>query len=328
MTRLNRNMHTLSHSTHRSAPRTRRGSEQLYDAGLSLRRHWPEYLMEAAGLGVFMVSACLFTALVEFPDWPVRQLVDSAIARRSIVGIAMGLTAVGIIYSPWGKQSGAHINPAVTLTFLRLSRVAPWDAAFYIAAQFLGALAGVLVSLLLIRDVLADPSINYVVTIPGGGRVAVAFGAEFAISFGLMYTVLVMTNRPSLSRLTGIGAGILVAAYIIVEGPLSGMSMNPARTFGSALPANVWTSFWLYLVAPTLAMLTAAEVYARVHRKRPVKCAKLHHDNTKRCIFCAYHGHGASRNRADATTTNSRDFADGSSNNQSQITHETSVSMQ
>jgi hypothetical protein len=72
----------------------------------SVHHHWPEYLMEAGLLGAFMVSACLFGALYEFPHSPLRHAIASQLLRR----ILMGLTAIAIIYSPWGKQSGAHLS--------------------------------------------------------------------------------------------------------------------------------------------------------------------------------------------------------------------------
>ncbi len=82
---------------------------------------------------------------------------------------------------------------------------------------------------------------------------------------------------------------MLVATYIIVESPYSGFSMNPARSFASALPAWLWTGFWLYIMAPPLGMLLAAELYLKLHGIHAVICAKLHHQNTKRCIFrCGY----------------------------------------
>jgi aquaporin Z len=246
--------------------------------------------MEAFHLGAFMVSACLFTVLIEHQDSPVRQVLGDPLLRRVLIGIAMGLTAISLVYSPWGKQSGAHFNPAVTLTFLRLGKIAPWDAAFYVVAHFVGATVGVIVAAGILGDLVADPSVRYAVTTPGPAGAGVAFGAEMAISFGLMTTVLVVSNRAGIARLTGLFAGTLVAAYIAFEAPLSGMSMNPARTFGSALPAGVWTAFWVYLAAPTLAMLAAAEVYLRFGRKRTVACAKLHHQNEKPCLFCEYHG--------------------------------------
>jgi aquaporin Z len=92
------------------------------DMRQTLRRHWPEYLMEAAGLGFFMLSACAFTVLFYYPESPVGRSVESDILRRLLMGMAMGSTAVALIYSPWGRRSGAHLNPVVTLTFWRLIR--------------------------------------------------------------------------------------------------------------------------------------------------------------------------------------------------------------
>ena len=77
----------------------------------ALKRHWPEYLMEAAELGAFMLSACAFTVILWHPASPVRQSVGDPLLRRALTGIAMGLTAVCIIYSPWGKRSGATSTP-------------------------------------------------------------------------------------------------------------------------------------------------------------------------------------------------------------------------
>ena len=110
----------------------------------SVQLHWPEYLMEAGLLGAFMVSACVFGALYEFPQSPVHQAIMSRMLRRLLMGMSMGLTAIAIIYSPWGNQSGAHINPSVTFTFFRLGKIKAWDALFYITAQFTGAVLGVL----------------------------------------------------------------------------------------------------------------------------------------------------------------------------------------
>lgn len=132
----------------------------------SVHLHWPEYLMEAALLGTFMVSACLFGALYESSHSPVRHAIASQLLRRMLMGLSMGLTAVAIIYSPWGKQSGAHINPSVTLTFLRLGKVKSWGAIFYIASQFAGAALGVVLVARFVGKELADPAVRCVVTIP------------------------------------------------------------------------------------------------------------------------------------------------------------------
>jgi glycerol uptake facilitator-like aquaporin len=120
----------------------------------ALRRHWPEYLMEAAGLGLFMVSAAAFGTLLEYPGSPLNRALPDPLFRRAVMGLAMGATAVAIIYSPWGKRSGAHINPAITLTFFRLGKIEGWDAFFYITAQFLGGLAGILLVALVVGGAL------------------------------------------------------------------------------------------------------------------------------------------------------------------------------
>ena len=255
----------------------------------ALRSHWPEYLMEAAGLGLFMVSAAWVTTALEYPHSPVHAFFPDPTIRRVLIGICMGLTAIGIIYSPWGKQSGAHLNPAVTLTFYRLGKIQGVDAFFYATAQSLGGLLGVLLSAATMGMAIEHPAVNYVTTVPGLAGATVAFVAEAIISFGLMLTVLLVSNHRRLHVFTGLIAGCLVATYISLEAPFSGMSMNPARTFASALPAHLWTAFWLYLTAPPLGMLAAAEAFTRVKSLKQIHCAKLHHQNSKRCIFrCNY----------------------------------------
>ena len=253
--------------------------------------HWPEYLMETACLGLFMVSACSFTVLLQHPGSVVRQMIPSAFVRRALTGIAMGLTAIALIYSPWGKQSGAHFNPSVTLTFFRLRKIEPWDAAFYIAAQFIGGILGVVLSALMWGEAMAHQNVRYAATIPGAKGTAFAFVAELLISFLMMTMVLNVSNSVRVARFTGIIAGVLVATYITIEAPFSGMSMSPARTFASAMPGRIWNALWVYFTAPPLGMMLAAQLYLGLRGKHAVFCAKLHHDNDKRCIFrCNYKG--------------------------------------
>lgn len=247
--------------------------------------HWPEYLLEAFGLGLFLVSAATMATLVHHPAFPVREAVPDPVARRMLMGAAMGLTAVGLIYSPWGRRSGAHLNPSVTLTFLRLGKVTPRDAAFYVAAQFVGGFLGITAAAALLSPWIADPTVNYVATQPGPGGVVPALVGEFVISFTLMTVVLTLSGRPRLAPFTGLAAGLLVATFITVEDPLSGMSMNPARTFGPALLSGLPRALWVYFVAPPLGMLAAAAVVTSVRGRLAVHCAKLHHTDGP-CIFC------------------------------------------
>jgi len=257
----------------------------------ALKEHWPEYLMEAAGLGIIMISACVFGAILDYPISPVHQTIRDPTVRNILLALTRGLTAVGLIYSPWGKQSGAHFNPAVTLSFCWLGKVPAWDACFYTAAQFLGGLAGVLLTAALLGPWLADPAVNYAVTVPGPDGQTVAFLAELLMSFVLMLAVLITSNTHRAARFTGLVAGALTAIYVIVESPYSGMSMNPARTFASAVPAQMWRGLWLYFAAPLSGMVLAGEVYLLSFGR--VYCGKLHHENDKRCIF--HRGHDKRR---------------------------------
>src|SRR5437660_1470553 len=272
----------------------------------ALRDHWPEYLCEAAELGLFMISAGLFTILLWHPSSPIPGIIPSEIMRRMLTGIAMGSTAIALVFSPLGKRSGAHFNPAVTLAFWRLGKVKNWDAFFYVIAQFIGGISGVLVVALVARMALSHRAVNYVATLPGPHGMMAAFVAELVIAFILMTVVLNVSNTPRLARYTGIFAGCLVATYITFEGPLSGMSMNPARTFSSAFVGHLWTGLWIYFIAPVLAMQLAATLYLR--SKRPVYCAKYHHHNNQRCIFnCRFkellEREQASKEPHQATTT-------------------------
>jgi aquaporin Z len=252
-----------------------------------IKYHWPEYLMEAAALGIFMISAGLFTLLFEYPDSPLHTAIPSDFVRRALIGLAMGLTAVGLIYSSWGKQSGAHMNPAVTLSFLRLGKIPKWDAFYYIGAQFIGGTLGVVFVQILFQDMFMKPPVYYVATLPGSGGAWVAFLAEALISFGLMTTVLLVSRNPKLSPYTGYFAGTLVFLYITFEAPMSGMSMNPARTFASALPGMVWKDIWIYFTAPLAGMLGAVELYRWLFDHHH-HCPKLVHSHVHRCIFCGW----------------------------------------
>jgi aquaporin Z len=232
-----------------------------------------------------MLSAALCATLLEHPESPVRQALASDLTRRALMGAAMGLTGIVNVYSPWGRRSGCHLNPALTMTFLALRKIAPWDAVFYVLAQFLGGALGLAFAASLLQTHIAHPNVNWVATTPGPAGPTAAFAAELIISFGLMLLVLCSGNSKKTAPLTGLFAGLLVAIYITVEAPFSGMSMNPARTFASAWPAQLWGGLWIYFAAPLLGMGAAAALYRTLPAWRAVACAKLHHDTTSRCIF-------------------------------------------
>lgn len=265
----------------------------------SLRLHWPEYAMELAQMASYLFFTCVFATLFQHPDSPICHLVPNDTVRRACFGTFVGATIVAIVLTPWGKQSGGHFNPAMTFTFYRLGKMEFWDAIFYGVVQFAGATASVVITTFLLLGAPGNPAIRYAATLPGIYGSGVAFIAEVAISFTLMFTVLIASNHNVLSRYTPYFVGTLYAIFITLETPLSGMSMNPARTFGSAFRGRYWHALWVYFLAPTLGMLIAAELFLFIRGGIGPSCAKLHHANDKRCIFCG----GTQRVDPKETTT-------------------------
>src|SRR6516164_6932823 len=255
----------------------------------ALAQHWPEYMIEGLCLGMFMISACTFAAVLEHPASPIRMSIANPDIRRFLGGIAMGLTAVLLIYSPLGRRSGAHMNPATTLTFYRLGKVASWDAVFYALSQFMGGVLGTLVAFLALGKTLAHRDVNFAITRPGTLGVLAAFVAEVVITFLLMTVILNVSNSRRFARFTGIAAGTVVMLFITFEAPFSGMSMNPARSFASDFVGMQWQAIWIYFTAPVIGMLSAAELFVRTRGLHSVICAKLDHSGRARCIFrCGY----------------------------------------
>lgn len=234
----------------------------------ALQQKWRIYLIEAWALGTFMISACFFTILIESLLFPVRESIESPLLRRFLIGVTKGLTAILLIYSKWGKRSGEHMNPAATLTFLALDRIRWEDAIWYIVAQFVGGATGVFLFKWFWYDAISAMEVSYAVTVPGTAGLWVAFGLEFLISSLLFTMVLFLSNTKKIAPYTGFFVGTVIMIYITFEAPFSGMSMNPARTFASAVNGNIWNGIWIYFTAPVLGMNLAGYIFRRVYRKR------------------------------------------------------------
>ncbi|HEX2606930.1 MAG TPA: aquaporin [Flavisolibacter sp.] len=233
------------------------------------KEHYKLYLAEAAGLAIFMISACFFTAMLEGPTYWHASLADPQL-RLLIIALFMGSTAVFIFYFPFTASSGSHINPAVTLTLLRMKKIAPEDAFFYIIFQFIGGTLAVYAMAWLMGPLLTEDPVRFAVTVPGGG-VGKAFFAECLIAFIMMNMVLFTSNHPYWKRYTRIFSGCFVTLYVLLAGPVSGFGMNPARTFASALPAHVWTAGWIYFICPVFSMQLALQFYWYIQKKNQAR---------------------------------------------------------
>lgn len=236
----------------------------------AFKQKWRLYLMEAFGLSIFMISACFFSAVLEAKKSVIHIAIPNGFVRLMIMGVLMGFTALLIFYSPWTSPSGSQINPAVTLSFFRLGTINKMDTFFYIIFQFIGGTVTVYIMRVLLGGILTDPPVNSAVTVPGKNMSIITVGlTEFTIAFCMITMILFTSANATFKRYTRIIASCFVCLYVIIAGPVSGFGMNPARTFASALPANIWTAFWIYMIAPVAGMLLATEffIYCTNHKK-------------------------------------------------------------
>ena len=279
----------------------------------ALTRHWPERLIDGALLGVFMFVACVGAAAIEHPGSPLRRRLPAPAARRWLMGALMGLTAVALIGSPWGARSGAHMNPAATLAFLSLGKVEPWDAVFYILAQFAGGWLGVRLAARALGEAAGHPLVRHAVTVPGPAGRGAAWAAEFAMSFVLMTAGLALSRRPGTAPYTGPAIGALLTAFIVLGAPISGMSVNPARTLASALHEREFRGLWVYCTAPVAAMILAAAAHSALMGPVAAPCAKWNHASDAPCIFrCSIDQRRASEaNPAPGAGIESNEWVDG-----------------
>jgi aquaporin Z len=257
-------------------------SASLLDA---IQTHWREYLMEAAEMATLMLCICAAGSLLYGRTSAVANLGLSWLARSAIMGAIVAGGTFIIIHSPFGRRSGAHFNPALTVAYYSLGCIHHWDAFSYVMAHFFGGIAGVFFARQLLGSNLSDFPVRYVVTLPGRNGTMIALLAEFITSFALMEVVLLATNHRKLARYTPLFVAIVTVFYYMMAMSLSGYSVNPARSFSSALFARIWQGIWIYFIAPGIGMLVAAALYKKVAGADRIYCAKVFHDFQSDCPF-------------------------------------------
>jgi aquaporin Z len=252
-----------------------------------MRRNLSMYACELAGTALLLFCGISAVALMWGSGSPVPVVPVPAL-RRLITGLLFAGGATAVVYSPLGKRSGAHINPAVTLAFWRLGKVPTRDAAAYIGAQIAGAFAGTAAAAIVWRDLAR--SVQYAATAPGAGWTwQAALVAEGLCTFALVFLIFVCVNKPAVAARTGLIAGGFVALLVMIEAPVSGTSVNPARSVAPALFVPLYEDQWIYFVGPIAGALLAAAAYRRQWGGTTV-CAKLYHTADYPCPFpdCGY----------------------------------------
>jgi aquaporin NIP len=184
-------------------------------------------------------------------------VVDRLTGSLTHIGVAFtfGLIIM-VMIAATGHLSGAHFNPAVTAAFA-LTRHFPWrDVPLYISAQLLGAVGGALT-----LRALFGPVADLGATLPTGSAFQ-SFGLEILLTAVLMFVIIsVATDTRAVGQLAALAIGATVALDALWGGPISGASMNPARSFGPVLIAGVWQDHWVYWLGPLLGAALGAAIY-------------------------------------------------------------------
>jgi aquaporin Z len=206
--------------------------------------------------------------------------------RRLVTGLLFAGSGSLVAISPLGKLSGAHINPAVSLAFWLQGKMHHFDLGGYILGQFLGAIVGSLLVILVWGGERAA-SVGIGRTVPGAGYpLWLVFLAEASLTFVLVLSIFLFVSSHRLMRWTPLMVWILVAMMVWLEAPISGTSLNPARSFGPALVSWFWQAHWLYWVAPPLGALLAVGAFRLLPMgTHDVLTGKLFHVPHYRSVF-------------------------------------------
>jgi aquaporin Z len=252
--------------------------------------HLAEYASEFFGTALMMAIGVGAITLMWSSGSPMREVIHSDGLRRLVTGIMFAGGATLVVLSPLGQRSGGHLNPAVTLAFWWKGQITTPDALAYVVAQILGALLGV--GVIVAAAGSAAKTVQYGMTAPGQGfSVATVFAAEILITFLLVFLILYSVNNQRFAPKTPYLAGSLVALLVFVEAPISGTSLNPARSLAPAVLMNSFQDQWLYWIAPLVGALIAVKLFGALFAKSEQSgCAKLYHTERYRCIFlnCGY----------------------------------------
>ncbi|GAC1694377.1 MAG: aquaporin [Ktedonobacteraceae bacterium] len=247
--------------------------------------HFSEYGAEFIGTA-FLIFVGLSAVVFDFgKGLPPTSLIPDVSLRRLITGLIFAGSGSLVAISPLGKLSGAHINPSVSLAFWAHGKMKHIDLIGYILAQFLGAISGEVLLVLVWRKY--AHSITNGMTLPGAGYpLWFVFVAEMGLTCLLVLLIFLFVSSRHLMRWTPLMTWFLVATMVWLESPISGTSLNPARSIGPALITWLWTSQWLYCIAPPLGGLLAVGLFRLFsYGKRDVLTGKLFHVPNYRSIF-------------------------------------------
>ena len=252
------------------------------EAARDWRVRWRLFFSELIGTAL-LVFGGLSVVIFMFGDGsPMARWVPNEVLRTMLTAFFFGTIGAAIALSWVGRESGAHINPAVTLGFWLMRKIDLRAASGYIVAQLLGAWLG---ALPLLAWGSMGASVAFGATIPGNGySTGIALLGEIVTTFGLVATLCIFLGFRHLRRFTPFSMPFLYAVMVPLEGHISGTSTNPARTFGPAIISGRWDGWWIYWIGPVLGMLIAIVAFSSLARR--IEVAKLYHfESDRRRLF-------------------------------------------
>jgi aquaporin Z len=239
--------------------------------------HLVEWASELVSTAFLLLAGLSAVALDFGPGSPVAAAIPSRSARLALTGLLLAGSGSLVAVSPLGRRSGGHINPAVTLAFWVTRRVHRHDLGGYVAAQLLGALIGSAAFRFLWGGTAAE--VGYGVTHPGTGVTELrATLIEAGMTATLILTIFAFVSSRRTARCTPVAVWLLLAGFVWQVAPLTGTSLNPARSLGPAVVSGNFTAIWVYLVGPVAGALTAAWGWNRLMGGGRILTAKLFHD--------------------------------------------------
>ena len=239
---------------------------------------WPLLFSELIGTGVLVLAGLSLVILMFGAGSPLVQAVPGEGLRRLITGFLFGSTGALIALSPVGKESGAHINPAVTLAFWLMGKLESRIAVGYVMAQLAGAVIG---ALPLLAWGSMGRSVAFGATLPGQGyAIRTVLLGEVITTFVMVSLLAVFLGFRRIRAYTPAIFPFLYAVMVYAESPISGTSTNPARSLGPAIVSGQWQAWWIYWVGPLAGMLLA--VLACSFLAKRITVAKLYHFDSDR----------------------------------------------